>query len=996
MCGIAGIFSHGGVAPPVDRAELLRIREAMIKRGPDGAGLWISSNKRVGLAHRRLAIIDLGDTGAQPMATEDGQFRICLNGEIYNYRELRTELEAKGVRFRSESDTEVLLHLYAERGMDMLHALRGMYAFGIWDERRKGLFLARDPFGIKPLYYANDGATLRFASQVKALAAGGGVNLTSDPAGHVGFYLWGHVPEPYTMYREVQALPAGTTLWLDQSGRQELKQYMSIPDIYAGAEAAPSQNDAREIKEELRRQLLDSVKHHMVADVPVGVFLSAGLDSGTIAALASELKGNISTITLGFREFRGTRNDEVILAEDVAGQIGAIHKTIWMGRNDFESGIESFLASMDQPSVDGVNSYFVAKAASEAGLKVVLSGMGGDEIFGGYSSFGHIPQMVAAVSPLRNFPKIGRGFRRLTASTIRRYTSPKWAGLLEYGGSYEGAYLLRRGMFMPWELPEIMDPDAAKEGWERLQTMLRLRETVEQFQSAYLKVSALELCWYMRNQLLRDVDWASMAHSLEVRVPLVDIELFRFLAPLLVSSRRPTKLDMASTPARHLPDPVLHRQKSGFSVPVRDWLLASNGNPSYRERGLRGWAQRVVADWPATPFTPHAPQSSAQITQSCAAPAENLCGVTGISSARPRQLGLLASEVCSFGGIQAYMKRIMEVMAGLEQAGEAECLCISLNDPMPVGENLEGGDGNIRFLGAARSKLRYVWQACTNTQPSTMLLVGHLSIAPIAWLLRGIGRISSYAVILHGVEAWTRRPWLERISLVSADRIIATTQFTATTCAQANGVDQTRFMVIPLCITEKPVAPATGFELKGEFRVLSVGRQDKSEHYKGYETLIDAVERLAREHKGVQLHLVGAGDDHARIQAIVRQRGLGALVTLWGRLTDAELEAAYASCDVFALPSKQEGFGVVFLEAMRRGKPCIGGKHGGTPEVVNDGTTGFLVDFGDVDGLFKDLRILYDDTARRHAMGVAGRKLFEDNFSFGLFRARYVRAMMTA
>ena len=327
MCGLAGIFAYRHDAPPVDREELLRIREAMINRGPDGAGLWLSSDNRVGLAHRRLAIIDLSDTGAQPMATDDGQLRITFNGEIYNYRALRKELEAKGIRFRSESDTEVLLHLYADRGMDMVHALRGMYTFGIWDERRKGLFLARDPFGIKPLYYTNDGATLRFASQVKALAAGGGVNLTSDPAGHAGFYLWGHVPEPFTMYREVQALPAGTTLWLDRSGRPDVKRYVSIPDIYASAEAEPSGHDARAIKAELRRQLLDSVEHHLVADVPVGVFLSSGKDSTTLAALAGELKGNLRTITLGFREFQGTENDEVPIAEAVARQLGVIQRS---------------------------------------------------------------------------------------------------------------------------------------------------------------------------------------------------------------------------------------------------------------------------------------------------------------------------------------------------------------------------------------------------------------------------------------------------------------------------------------------------------------------------------------------------------------------------------------------------------------------------------------------------------------------------------------------
>jgi len=193
MCGIAGIFAYGDAAPPVDQAELLRIREAMVKRGPDGAGLWLSADRRVGLAHRRLAIIDLSETGAQPMATDDGQLRITFNGEIYNYRALRKELEAKGVQFRSNSDTEVLLRLYEERGSDLVHALRGMYAFAIWDACKSGLFLARDPFGIKPLYIADDGQSFRFASQVKALVRSGKIDTAQDPAGYVGFYLWGQL-----------------------------------------------------------------------------------------------------------------------------------------------------------------------------------------------------------------------------------------------------------------------------------------------------------------------------------------------------------------------------------------------------------------------------------------------------------------------------------------------------------------------------------------------------------------------------------------------------------------------------------------------------------------------------------------------------------------------------------------------------------------------------------------------------------------------------------
>src|SRR4051794_33648635 len=203
MCGIAGIYSYRNSAPPVDREELLCIREAMANRGPDGAGLWLSDDQRAGLAHRRLPIIDLSEAGAQPMSTADGRLRVTFNGEIYNYRALRAELEGKGYRFASSSDTEVLLHLYADRGTDMVHALRGMYAFAIWDERASELFLARDPFGIKPLYYADRGETFRFASQVKALLKSEGIDTAPDPAGTVGFFVWGSVPEPHTLYRGI-------------------------------------------------------------------------------------------------------------------------------------------------------------------------------------------------------------------------------------------------------------------------------------------------------------------------------------------------------------------------------------------------------------------------------------------------------------------------------------------------------------------------------------------------------------------------------------------------------------------------------------------------------------------------------------------------------------------------------------------------------------------------------------------------------------------------
>ena len=596
MCGIAGIFAHHNASPPVSVDEVLKIREAMQSRGPDGAGLRISQDRRVALAHRRLSIIDLSDAGAQPMGTADQSVWVVFNGEIYNYRELRKFLEAKGYRFQSHSDTEVLLHLYQEYGEAMMDHLRGMYAFAIWDNVKKSLLLGRDPFGIKPLYYAEDGKTLRFASQVKALLAGGAVDAAPQPAGHVGFFLWGYVPEPYTLFRGIKALPAGSILVQTLQSNPETRSFCSIPGEIEKAYALGK--DLRitrgEVQAELKQALADSIKHHLVSDVPVGIFLSSGLDSSTITALASRGQGQLHSITLGFQELRGTCQDETSYAAKIAARYGTIHQTQWITREDFQGDYQRILAAMDQPAIDGVNMYFVAKVAAAAGMKTALSGLGGDELFGGYPSFHDIPRMTRTLSLAGGFPVLGRMFRTVTAPWLKHFTSPKYAGLLEYGGSYAGAYLLRRGLFMPWELPALMDPDMARAGWQELQPLARLEETVPRLPEDFLKISALEMVWYMRNQLLRVADWAGMAHSLEIRVPLVDITLLRKIGPLLASEHRPGKLDMAGTLDNPLPDEVLKRTKSGFLVPVRRWLDSTSSQKGFNwDHNWRSWAQTL-------------------------------------------------------------------------------------------------------------------------------------------------------------------------------------------------------------------------------------------------------------------------------------------------------------------------------------------------------------------------------------------------------------------
>ena len=324
MCGINGIVAYHASSSAPGEAELLATRDAMRARGPDGSGAWWSKDRRCGLGHRRLAIIDLSDRASQPMTSEDGRFVVVFNGEIYNYPQLRAELEAHGTCFRTASDTEVLLHLYARYGTDMVHRLRGMFAFAIWDDARRGLFLARDPYGIKPLYTANDGWTFRFASQVKALLAGGHVSRDPEPAGMVGFHLFGSVPEPFTLYRDIRALPAGHTQWVDGAGPREPKPFANLAEVLAKGAAKPVSE--AELHQRVRVGVLDSVRAHLLSDVEVGIFLSAGIDSGALLGLMRDAgQQKIRAITLAFEEFSGTSEDEAPLASRVCEQYGARH-----------------------------------------------------------------------------------------------------------------------------------------------------------------------------------------------------------------------------------------------------------------------------------------------------------------------------------------------------------------------------------------------------------------------------------------------------------------------------------------------------------------------------------------------------------------------------------------------------------------------------------------------------------------------------------------------
>ena len=604
MCGLFGALTEAPIGDSASRAAL----DVMRRRGPDAEGLW--AGEGIVLGHRRLAILDLDARSNQPMVSGCGRYVIVFNGEIYNFRELRRDLEADGATFRTTSDTEVLLELYARDGERMLPRLRGMFAFAIWDTTARELFLARDPYGIKPLYYVQTPQGFVFASQVKALLASGWVSQELEPAGLAGFYLWGSVPEPWTLYRDVFALPAGHWLKARAGVMASPVCWHDIRAHWRGENALSSQpapargQENQPLQERVREAMRDSVRAHLVADVPVSVFLSGGIDSGAMAGLAAELGAQVEGITIGFEEFAGRHDDETPVARAIAAHYGLPHHVRYVTRAEFEQDLPRILDAMDQPSVDGVNTWFASKAAAERGYKVVLSGVGGDELFCGYPSFRQIPRMAALGRAVAAIPGARTLLRVPCAWLAGRRSQPKFAAIPEWMDSLEGGYFLRRNLFLPAELPALMGVEPAREGLARLGGTPP-GMNLAQARDGAAAVGLLESIHYLRNQLLRDSDWASMGHSLELRTPLVDAKVLEALGPWVTGfAGGAGKAMLARSPEKPLPDAVINRPKTGFGLPMAAWLAQAADQSAWSHLPMlarpgtpwaRRWARLLIA-----------------------------------------------------------------------------------------------------------------------------------------------------------------------------------------------------------------------------------------------------------------------------------------------------------------------------------------------------------------------------------------------------------------
>ncbi len=576
MCGISGAIGW------VDRelyAAVERMHGALVHRGPDGDGLWSSTAEPgrpgVVLAHRRLRIIDLSEGGKQPMLDPESGDAMLFNGEIYNYLELRRELESLAVRFRSESDTEVLMKALARGGAAALSSLRGMFAFAWWSPRTRRVLLARDRLGIKPLYWARvvrDGrATVLFASELRALLASGWVERRLDPVALESFLWNGFAVGPRTFVAGVQLLPAGSHLELELDPRPAEPVTWWRPAAGGG-----SSRDS----ESLRAELEHAMRIHQIADVPLGVFLSGGIDSSAMTALAARTSpGSVRTFNISFAE---SELDEGPHARAVAAAIGTEHTEIKLTEADFRRQLGDALGCIDQPTFDALNTYFVSRAVREAGITVALAGTGGDELFGGYPTFRELPRGARVSRALGFLPD---GALRGAAAAFNSFAggggegvSPqtRWGKLgdaLCARGDLLALYQTAYGLFTTDFLRRLRPgPSQTRFGLPE-ERIAELRE-ISGPEAAPHAVSRLELALFLGERLLRDTDTASMAVALEVRVPLLDHriveesfaldEVTRF-APL-GRKQRLRELALAGL------DPALfERPKQGFVLPIGTW-----------------------------------------------------------------------------------------------------------------------------------------------------------------------------------------------------------------------------------------------------------------------------------------------------------------------------------------------------------------------------------------------------------------------------------------
>lgn len=986
MCRISGILNY---RLPITALEgMVKEMCTLMKHGgPDDEGIYTDPENHLVLGHRRLSLLDLSINGHQPMAYADGRYVITFNGEIYNYNEIKQLLIKKGYSFHTETDTEVILDAFAEWGTASFEKMNGMFAFALWDKLEKKIYLVRDPSGIKPLYYATTPEGLAFSSEVRAFKPLPWLN-EENQQWPVFLLAYGHLPEPVTVLQKVKPLPKGHYLCYEAVS--------CVPTVTSFKKFSFSNtvSDKLEAIHFIREELKRSVNRHLIADAPVGVFLSGGVDSGLIALLASsDGNGRLNTLSINFEEpeFSEKRYQDLLLRK-----INCASNQHLLQKEEFQEYLPSIFGAMDQPSCDGINTWFISKYAKENGLKAVLSGIGGDELYGGYPSFSRMQKVTLLENLPGTFLRAGKHSRRKAFKRL---------SYLSIGGS-TGEYLFLRGQFIPSEIARHLHMDES-EVWQILaqQPAFPGKERLQSFNEA----SWIELNMFMQNQLLRDVDVMGMAHSIEIRVPFLDKEFVELSMNIDVRLKEEGPLPkqlLIDSFKDILPKTIWNRPKMGFGFPFKKWLAASDfiksfmppSDPNYKSfaSGSMHWSQfmslmlikyRGIA---GHTVTGHKNQIKPVLSAGIAEKQKSL------SKSGTQKIMFLTLRTFSLtGGIEKVTRVAGKALNDLcGEAGSTLSVYSMYDAPGDIDEKYFS---KKNFTGFGIRRLLFTQKAIFSGMGNDVIILSHLNLLPVGYLIKLFSPRTKLVLIAHGIEAWKKFRLLQGRMLFACDRILSVSRYTKDVIIKLNDFPAEKIQVLNNCLDpflEKPVKNEKDIRLlkryklqKEDIVLMTLTRLASCERYKGYDIVLESLGELRSKNVPIKYLIIGNYDaaEKQRLNNLIAEAGLQADVIFTGFVPDGELAEHFNLADIYIMPSTGEGFGIVFIEAMYYNKPVIAGNKDGSADALLDGKLGLLVN----PSCKQEVSQAIESIICNKANYLPDHQLLMNHFSFNCYKERW-------
>lgn len=962
--------------------------------GPDDEGVYADAEQHLVLGHRRLSLIDLSNCGHQPMSYADGGYEITFNGEIYNYKELKSELQRAGACFKTNSDTEVILAAFATWGTASFDRLNGMFAFALWDKQNTKLYLVRDASGIKPLYYAATKEGLAFASEIRGFKPIPYLQEEND-LWPVYLMAYGHLPEPVTVLKKVQPLQKGSFLCYDLQkntyGVESFRKFQFEGRISNGEQAIHY----------LKESLQQSVKRHLIADAPIGVFLSGGLDSGIIALLANaEKQTRLNTLSLYFEEdkFSEKKYQDLLLKNMVCKS-----NQLLLKEDEFHANLPSIFDAMDQPSCDGINTWFISRYAKKIGLKAVLSGIGGDELYGGYPSFNRMQK----VNVLKNIPQ-----QLLKPGKFTGLKKLRRLGYLSLKGA-TGKYLFLRGQFIPYQIAshlniseeqvwKILDDEPQCEGINHL--------------SAFNQASWIELNLFMQNQLLRDVDVMSMAHGIEIRVPFLDkdfVGLSMQLSGNVKSAGQLPKQLLIDTFKDILPEPVWNRPKMGFGFPFKKWLANDDyiksvidpGSRDYKRfaSGNMHWSQFLSLILIKNRSTSSAVLSGKPFRQkvSFSSKGDMANMAPEVKKQTSRILFLTLRTFSVTGGIEKVSKVAGKALYDLcKESGNELNVCSMYDDQNAADEKYFPEKA---FTGFGIKRLLFTYKCVFKGIKNDAVILSHANLLPVGFCIKLLAPKTKLILIAHGIEAWKPFTGFKKKMLFKCDQILSVSRYTKNVLIALNGFPEASIRVLNNCLDpflEEPVVKEKDPDLLERYRLkkedtvlMTLTRLAARERYKGYDIVIQSLKKLRETNPHLKYLIVGKYDnkEKARLDKMIAKAGLRDQVIFSGFVPDKALADHFNLADIYIMPSEKEGFGIVFIEAMYYNKPVIAGNKDGSTDALLDGKLGLLVNPENLEEVTCAITKMMDHKEQY----LPNRELLMENFSFPVYKEKWREVLNT-